>query len=238
MPSRPEDELLDRLAIEDCNSTRKALESLWQLEESHRLIENRKQLGTDEESKSSYGEGGAASLGGVRATRPKTPAAAEVRRQLYTTTKALCRQIRDDKLATKVLNSWTESHSQPESEGMSIVVENFERLQEIIKVKLSTTVEEEHTRQAVVQELKRRTRESTEDHSLLQEKMMLEKSEKEQVISELDATLVKLRAELDAIKQNTSIETTGIKRESGNALTASTEQHEANMKELNERLKK
>jgi hypothetical protein len=80
LPSTPSGVLLDTLYDNDMGEIAAAVETQWQLEESHRLIQTQAVKRSRRHS--------------IKAARPKTPAAVELQMQLHVSTRNLCRLLR------------------------------------------------------------------------------------------------------------------------------------------------
>mmetsp|Transcript_19837 Transcript_19837/g.50114 ORF Transcript_19837/g.50114 Transcript_19837/m.50114 type:complete len:398 (+) Transcript_19837:210-1403(+) len=144
-------------------------------------------------------------------------------------TRALCRALREDSQAVRVLKQFEaigvhESvHEQKDDEAkldesglidedalapavLNDLHESLGGLQDVVFRALTTTVEDEAAQKQLYQTVSTREKEAEEDRQTLEHQLAMSRRNRRRVITELDAKLSKLRSELRDIKQTSASE--------------------------------
>jgi len=143
--------------------------------------------------------------------------------QMHSSTRALVRTLRKNPVATEIFYSLNEERSS----GFLQTITYLTELKDIMYRRLSTTVEEEASTRALLQELSAKEQSAEDEREALREVLRKQRAEKEREVAQLDAQLGRLRAELTELAAATKAETEEIREALGEALGAAGRDHEA-----------
>lgn len=161
--------------------------------------------------------------------------AAEIslQKQMHKACRASCRYLSADRDALGILMNRPEIQ---QTENFMKFIRYLNDLNNIMKIRMQTTVEDEASNRTQLHDLTEKERHAEESREALQSKLNEVRDQKEHVTFGLDQILRKLRLELSDLTQQNKLELEVIQKEMLEAISQATSDHELRMRQLQDQV--
>ncbi|OQR81328.1 hypothetical protein THRCLA_11825 [Thraustotheca clavata] len=161
----------------------------------------------------------------------QVPTNNDVVQKIKTATRTLCRQLRENPV---LVNTFFSMSNSTKDEELVILIKCLSELTDLAFNKLGKTVEEETTRQELMDNIYNRRKQAEDELVHLREKLNELRKAKEDETSQLELQLQKLKDELNTINKNTSNELAMIQNQVKETLDKAFEKQNIDMQMLTE----
>ncbi|CAM9316669.1 unnamed protein product [Choristocarpus tenellus] len=218
-------DLLDKLAEAGANPIKSCLQAQWLMEQSAMKMGA---MGPESRTR------GSPTIERGSETGNRDIISGDSLEQIYQSTRVLCRSLRKSTVAVEILLGFASQEPRPQSALQ--FNQYLSDLTGIMYHRLSTTVEEEAANKKLLHDLTECEKLAEDERDTLQQTLDATRTEKEREISALDATIKRLREELQEVTQTNAIEMESIKNKAGDAVAKAKKSHEEKVKVLIERV--
>jgi len=160
--------------------------------------------------------------------------AAEIslQKQMHKCCRSTCRSLSADKAALQTLMNRPEQ----QSEDFMKFIRYLNDLRNHVKLRMTTTVEDEAANRNTLHDLTEKERQAEESREALQSKLNEVRDQKEHVTFGLDQILRKLRLELSDLTQQNKVELETVQKDTVEAIAKATSDHELRMRQLQDQV--